>query len=124
MPRGGLFDFYWARIAKWCLLGCVVMLLWLLAPVVQCSWGAFRDTPISEARPTIEDPAVADSERLREGQGFWSKFTTSVGRCYARTPLFGQEAWKENLLVGFAAAWLIARLLAYLDLRRRRTFDH
>jgi len=42
--------------------------------------------------------------------------------CYARTPLLGQEAWKANLLLALVAATVIARLLAYVDARRRRTF--
>lgn len=121
MPRGGWFDFYWSRIARWCLLGAFVMLVWSLAPVVRCSWTAFRDTPIGEV-DTGADPSQADSGRVAKGQGFWNGFTWSVKQCYRRTPLFGQEPWKHQLLVGFAVGTVLAWIAADLASRRRKTF--
>lgn len=122
MATGRWFDFYWARIARWCCLGTIVMFLWLMAPVVRCSWAAFRDTPIGEVEPETAEPGDADSGRLDEGRGFWNTFTGSVNQCYRATPLLGQESWKRQLLIGFAAATILTWLLGRIAARRRRTF--
>jgi hypothetical protein len=89
------------------------MALWLLFPVARCSVDVFRDTPLS----TIDgapQPADADKARVEEGQGFFRTLVDGVEVCYAKTPLFGQESWKGNLLVGFGAAtvlaWIAGRL--------------
>lgn len=122
MPPPGRFDFYWKRISRWCLLGTVVMFLWLMAPVVSCSWTAFRETPISEMQPSDATPADADSQRVEEAQGFWAKFTRATKQCYAKTPLLGQEGWKTQLLLWLAGATLVTSLLARYDERRRKNF--
>lgn len=120
MAIGVVFD--WRRIARWCLLAALVMALWLLAPVVACSWGAFADTPIGDGAGTTADPSDVDAERVAQGTGFWNRFGGAVKVCYARTPLLGQEGWKANLLLALVVATVIARVLAYLDARRHRTF--
>ena len=122
--------FDWRSIGRWCLLATIVMLLWLLAPVAKCSWGAFRDTPLPQAMPhetssptPAPAPAPDAEEPVAEEPGFFSQLGTAVGGCYRRTPLFGQEDWKGHLLVLFAALTVIARGLYYLEQRRKRTFD-
>lgn len=85
-------------------------------PVAKCGFGAFRDTPLSEATPTPDQPAA-------EEPGFLSKVGGAIAVCYRKTPLLGQEDWKSYLLFGFAAGAVIAGVLAYGDARRKRTFD-
>ena len=114
-------DLDWPRLARWCLLGTVVMLLWLLAPVAKCSWIAFRDTPIGEVD---EDklPGEADRDRVEEGTGFFPRWGRAIEGCYRRTPLLGQERWKAYLLCGFAALMLLGRTLGWWERRRKSTF--
>ena len=97
------------------------MVVWLMVPVIKCSWTAFRDTPLSEAQPTLA-PSQNDSNRVEQSGGFFSKLTTSVKGCYAETPLFGQEDWKTYLLIGFVALTALTWGLAIWDVRRRSTF--
>ena len=102
------------------------MVLWLLAPVVKCSYAAFRDTPIGEIADQPEsDRAVgqADKDRVVEGTGFFSKFGRAVKECYRETPLLAQERWKRNLLFGFTALTLLGWSLGYYERRKKRTFD-
>lgn len=106
----------WRSIKRWCLVGTFAMVCWLMFPVAKCSFGAFRDTPLSEAQPTPDEPAA-------ETPGFLSKLGSEIKVCYRATPLLGQESWKSYLLFGFAAGALIAGVLAYADARRKRTFD-
>ena len=113
-PARRVFDLDWRRISRWCCLGTIVMALWLLFPVARCSVDVFRETPLS----TIDgapQPADADKARVEEAQGFFGTLVDGVEVCYAKTPLFGQESWKSNLLVGFGAAtvltWLAGRML-------------
>lgn len=106
----------------WCLLGTLVMVVWLLVPVVKCSWSAFRDTPLSESQPTLT-PDQTDENRVEQSDDFFTKLTTSVKGCYDRTPLFGQEDWKTYLLIGFAALTALTWGLAIWDARRRKTFE-
>lgn len=124
MPPPSRFDFDWPRISRWCLLGTIVMLLWLLAPVAKCSWAAFRDTPIGEVEeaPDVTAPGQTDKERVAEGTGFFSRWGSAVKVCYRRTPLLGQEGWKSKLLIGFGALTLITWSLGWNERRRRRTF--
>ncbi len=113
-PARSVFDLDWRRISRWCCLGTIVMVIWLLVPVARCSIDVFRDTPLS----TIDgapQPADADKARIEEGQGFFRTLVDGAEVCYARTPLLGQENWKSNLLIGFGAAtvlaWLIGRVM-------------
>lgn len=109
------FGPHWPRWRSWFLLGTLVMVLWLMAPVAKCSWIAFRDTPLSEAQPTDHVEQSDDD--------FFSQLTTSMKGCYARTPLLGQEDWKTFLLIGFAALSALTWGLAIWDVRRRKTFE-
>ncbi|HEY5921885.1 MAG TPA: hypothetical protein VIV11_09460 [Kofleriaceae bacterium] len=122
MVRPNRFEVDWRRLFRWCLLGTIVMLLWLLAPTVKCSWIAFRDTPIGEVDEE-QMPGEADKERVVQGTGFFDRWGIAIRGCYRQTPLFGQERWKGHLLVGFAALGLLAWSLDYWERRRRRTFD-
>jgi hypothetical protein len=115
----------WQRIARWTLLGTIVMLLWLLAPVAKCSWRAFRDTPIGEVEDSVDDqraPGQADKDRVVEGTGFFSQLGSSVRWCYRQTPLLGQEPWKRTLLVGFGALTVLAWSIGAWERRRKRTY--
>ncbi len=109
MPRIG-FD--WARLTKWCVIGAIAMVVWLVVPVASCSWHAFRDTPLGELDPNA--PAQTDKSRVDAGRGFWDELGTATEACYAKTPLLGQEPWKTSLLFAFvaigAAAWAMGRI--------------
>ena len=107
-------------MSRWCCLGTIVMLLWLLAPVARCSWVAFRDTPISDYDAERIHPSEADRDRIKQGEGFFDSLRRSTAYCYELTPLFGQEAWKENLMLSFAAATLVTWLLARITIWRER----
>jgi hypothetical protein len=121
MPRPSRFDIDGPRLARWCLLGTIVMLLWLLAPVAKCSWAAFRDTPIGEVD---EDklPGEIDRDRVEEGTGFFPRWGRAVQGCYKQTPIFGQEQWKAYLLCGFAGLTLLGRTLGWWERRRKSSF--
>ena len=118
-----LFDIDWRRISRWAFLGVVVMTVWLMMPTARCSYAAFRDTPLTEYDAPPGDPAnpaSADKTRVDEGKDFAGTWVHSVKACYQRAPLFGQEPWKGDLLIGFAfvtvLGWAITRLT-------RRTID-
>jgi len=114
-------DLDWARISRWSLLGAIVMMLWLLAPVARCSWIAFRETPIGEV--SEESPAATDKERVEQGAGFFPRWGRAVKGCYQQTPLFSQERWKTTLMLVFAGVTLLGWTITYVERRRRRTFD-
>jgi hypothetical protein len=117
-PRRFRFDF--RRFSRWCLLGTFVMFVWLIAPVVKCSFVAFRDTPLSETQPDLA-PSSTDTERVEQSEGFVSSVVSKSKVCYARTPLLGQEGWKTKLFLGFAGATLLAWVIHTILMRRRRT---
>jgi hypothetical protein len=110
-------------MARWCALGAIVMLLWLLAPVASCSFDAFRDTPISEYDANKSNVSEADRDRVRKGEGFFRTLGRSVAYCYERTPLTGQESWKDTLLFCFAGAALVAFVLGRLSAPSRGSLD-
>lgn len=121
VARSSWLDIDWPRLSRWCLLGTIVMLLWLLAPVATCSWQAFRDTPIGEVAEG-EAPAQADRERVEQGTGFFSRWGSATAGCYRQRPLFGQERWKGHLLVGFGVLTVLGWTLGWWERRRKRTF--
>ena len=122
MARPSRFEVDWRRLFRWCLLGTIVMTLWLLGPTIKCSWYAFRDEPIGEVDEEAM-PGQADKDRVVQGTGFFDRWGYAIKGCYRQTPLFGQERWKESLMLGFAGLALLAWLIDYWERRRRRTFD-
>jgi hypothetical protein len=120
----GLLTLDWRSIKRWCLIGALLMVGWLLLPTAKCSFQAFRDTPLTETGPHYDpnNPNVP-AEEEEEEPGFFSKLGSSISSCYAKTPLFGQEDWKEYLLIGFASAWLLLWTVVFIDDRKRKTFD-
>jgi len=117
----GLLTFDWRSIKRWCLIGTLLMIGWLLLPTARCSVDAFRDTPLPEAQPHLDPSAPPDADE--EEPGFFSKLGSSISACYDKTPLFGQEDWKEYLLIGFASVWLLAWTVVFIDERKKKTFD-
>lgn len=115
--RGAFSDFDWSRTSRWCLLGAIVMVIWLLVPVARCSFTAFRSTPLNESDAPV-DPNAADKARLEEGRGFLDRWTRQVGVCYDAKPLFGQEAWKSDVMLAFAATSALAFVFARMTKRR------
>lgn len=117
----GFFDFDWRRLFRWCRLGAIVMVIWLMAPSVKCSFKAFEDTPISDANS--DNASDVDKDRVKQGTGFWGKWTHEMGVCYREKPLFGQEAWKKTLLLAFVGIGALAWLLDWNQKGRKRTFE-
>ncbi len=115
-------DLDWRRISRWCFVGAIVMVVWLLVPTVRCSWRAFRDTPISAMDPAAEHVGQADRARLEHGKGFVDDVTTSVKACYAKTPLLDQEEWKTDLLFALVALAIVAGAVARYEARKKRTY--
>jgi hypothetical protein len=115
LVMGISFDPNWARISRWCSLGAIVMVLWLLAPTVKCSFAAFRDEPLEERTPHSDG-----SERVAE-RGFLSRWGSAIKGCYAVTPLLGQEAWKRKALYGLAGLAALTYAIAAFERRRKRT---
>jgi len=101
------------------------MIGWLFAPTIKCSWGTWNAIPISETDVNAPraDPGQVDDSRLHEGEGFFSKLGTGVKACYAKTPFFGQEEWKLNLLYTFAGIAALCYAASYFGSRRRRGYD-
>jgi hypothetical protein len=99
----------WKRIAKWCLLGAIVMLIWLMVPVVRCSVGVFRDAPLQQI-DGAPAPSQADRERVEQGKGFAYTLYHGAIDCYDETPLMDQGV-KSTVLIGFAGLTLLAYLL-------------
>jgi hypothetical protein len=116
-----VLDLDWRRISRWTLLGTVVMLLWLLAPVAKCSWNAFRDTPLGEV--SDNSPAAADKERVAQGTSFFPRWGRAIKGCYLETPLLSQQKWKTTLLFVFAGITVLGWSLAYYERRKRRTYS-
>lgn len=112
----GRIGFDWRRATRWCLIGVIVMLGWLLWPTARCSWSAYMATPISDLDPNSSAPAESDSSRVDAGKGFVEELSSAVKQCYAKTPLLGQESWKSTLLFAFgvlgAAAYAMGRITA------------
>ena len=122
MAGGILGYFYWRRIRRWCLLGTIGMVLWLLYPVATCSFGAFKETPLSDYE-TSDQPGQADKSRVKAGETFVGSWFDKTKICYARTPLTGQEDWKTELLLGLAIATVVATLLDKLTAHPLRGND-
>lgn len=116
----GHIAFDWKRLSRYCLLGTFIMFVWLMVPVTKCSFAAFRDTPLSELDANAA-PSAVDTNRIDQSQSFVGKVVDSAKLCYARTPLLGQEGWKGNLLLAFAAGTVLTWLMHRWDTRRRRT---
>lgn len=112
-----MLDLNWQRISRWTLLGAIVMVLWLLAPTVKCSFGAFKDEPLSEATPAY------DRGDKPEEPGFFERWGTQTKACYKQTPLLGQEAWKNNVLYALAGLSLLTYLIGTFERSRKRTYD-
>ncbi len=117
-----ILDFDWRRLMRWSILGAVVMTLWLLAPTARCSWRAFRDEPLDEAHPMSDTPGSHKQEGI-EGDGFFTRWGSSIKHCYNRTPPFSQEKWKRNVLIGFGAATLLFYALSEFERRRKKTYS-
>jgi hypothetical protein len=117
----GFLDFDWRRLFRWCCLGAIVLVIWLMVPSVKCSFKAFEDTPISDV--DNENVAQADKERVQQGTGFWSKWGGAMKSCYNEKPLLGQEAWKRTLLFVFLGIGALAWSLDRYEKRRKRTFE-
>ena len=118
-----MFIIDWKRASRWCCLGTIVMLVWLLAPVARCSFASFRDTPLSDADSATARPADADKDRVKGGQSFLFTMIHDTQSCYRRTPLFGQQPWKGNLLVAFSAGMILTWSIGRLTGRRRRKLE-
>ena len=121
MAGGILGYFYWKRIKRWCVLGAIGMVLWLLYPVAVCSFGAFKDTPIGAVESN--QPTAADKGRVQEGQTFIGGWFDKTKICYDRTPLTGQESWKTEILIGLAIAAVVAALMDRLTAGPHRGRD-
>lgn len=115
--------FYWKSIMRWCLLGTIVMFVWLMIPTAKCSIQALRDTPLPEATPHEQPAQPTDEQPEQEEPGFFSKLGSAMGRCYRAKPLFGQESWKSNLMVLFAALTAVAWTMKFLEERRKRSYE-
>jgi hypothetical protein len=112
---GPRFD--WPRLSRWCLIGTIGMLVYLLAPVARCTWRAFRDTPISGA--ASESPGDTDQVRVDRGRGFVAGMFEACGDCYQRTPLPGQELWEKQTLAVLGGATLLTFLIGRAAAPRR-----
>jgi len=116
------WDFNWQRISRGCVLGAIVMLCWLAAPIVACSWDAWNATPISSMDPAA-GLSQADQQRVDQSKGFFDKLGSSVKQCWAKTPLLDQEPWKTNLLYTFAGVAVLAFGLHRWQNRRTNTYS-
>jgi hypothetical protein len=117
------FEFNWQRISRGCFFAAFVMLCWLAMPIASCSWDAWNDTPISDDwDPKAANVSKADKDRLSEGRGFFDKLGDSVHGCYKKTPLFGQEPWKNNLLYTFLGVGVLAYVLAKWQAQRNKSY--
>src|SRR3954470_11662294 len=104
-------DLDWRRLSRWCLLGTIVMLLWLLYPVARCSFSSFEETPINDVEEA-GGPGHSDQSRVDEGRGFFRTWLSATAVCYERTPLTGQEEWKTYLLYGLVGATVATKIVA------------
>ena len=116
------WDFNWQRISRGCVLGAIVMLCWLAAPIVACSWDAWNATPISAMDPAA-GVSQADQQRVEQRDSFFDKLGSSVKQCWAKTPLLDQEPWKTNLLYTFAGVAVLAFGLHRWQNRRTNTYS-
>jgi hypothetical protein len=108
-----VIDPNWPRIRRWCLLGAVVMLLWLAAPIARCSWAAFRDEPLNEAMPHDAQ------DNPRPDRSFFSRWGSAIEGCYASTPLLGQEPWKRNVLFALLGLALLSHVASLVERRKK-----
>ena len=99
----------WKRVAKWCVLGAVVMLIWLMVPVVKCSVGVFRDAPLQQI-DGAPAPSEADRERVEQGKGFAYTLYHGAIACYEDTPLTEQGV-KSTVFLGLAGMSILAYFL-------------
>lgn len=124
MSRPGRVGFDWRRLSRWCTIGAIGVVLWLLAPVAKCTYAEFRDTPLGEVDPEgTGQPGQGDKERVKEGASFFAKMGDAASECYAATPLLGQEAWKRELLFALIGVAVLARVIAELQERGNRSFE-
>ncbi|MDB4956974.1 MAG: hypothetical protein JWO36_4543 [Myxococcales bacterium] len=96
----------------------IVMFVWLMVPVAKCTYSAFREIPIGEV-DAEQVPGQVDRERLNKYDGFLDHFGSAVKQCYQRTPLLGQQRWKSDLLIGFAALMVVTGIISRIMARRK-----
>lgn len=96
------------------LLATVVLTVWLLAPVAQCGFAAFRDTPLDS---DTQEVSQGDKVRVQKGTDFFDNVGHATKLCYAQTPLTDQ-GWKSTLFYIAAGGTLVA--WGFGKLQRRR----
>lgn len=118
-----VLDLDWRKWMRWFILATIVMVLWSLVPTARCAWTSFRAEPLNEATPiSATEGSHSDSVPISE-RGFFERWGSAIKQCYARTPLLGQEKWKRNLLLGFAAAALLMYALSEIERRNKKTYS-
>jgi len=114
----------WGKVSRWSFLGAFVLLVWLLYPTAQCSWGKFRDTPMStELEDSEFDAWRADEERINGAENFFERWYLATEICYAKTPLMGQSPWKGKLMVFLFIIAVISRVVDSRWRRKRRQYS-
>jgi len=86
------FALDWRRLMRWCLLGTAIMFLWLMAPVVKCTFTAFQ------AHRSVR--SIRISLRRRPTPSAWSRsgfvqVTTAAKVCYSRLRSSDRRAGRE-----------------------------
>lgn len=117
-----ILDLDWRRLMRWSILGAVVMVIWLFAPTIKCSWKAFRDEPLDEAHPVSGTPG-AHKQDVIEGDGFFSRWGGAIKYCYKHKSPWDQEPWKKNLFFGLAAAAVLFYVISEIERRNKRTYS-
>ena len=117
-----MLDFDWRRLMRWCIFGAVVMTIWVFAPTGRCSYRAFRDEPLDEAYP-ISDTAGSHKVASAEGEGFFSRWGTSIKVCYKYTAPLDRTPWKRNVLYGFLGAAVLFYAFSEIERRKKRTYS-
>ena len=90
------------------------MTCWLLAPVAQCGFKAFKDEPLDSSTDSISQ---TDKDRVAKGRGFFEDVGRATKVCYAKTPLTDQ-GWKSDVFLGAAGLTIVAWGLGKLQRRR------
>jgi hypothetical protein len=106
------FSIDWKSTRKWCVLGAIVMVIWLLVPFAKCSFDAFAATPLPQATPHAGEPPVDAPD---PDEGFFSKLGRAVKVCYKRDPLVWQEDWQHYVLALCLGVIAIATVALYFE---------
>jgi hypothetical protein len=103
----------WGRLSRICLIGLLVMLVWLALPAAQCTLSGMNETQIGAVDEEHHEVSSSDTQRVGQSTGFLGRFFGNVKVCFALHPFSTQEEWKRKAALGCGAGFVIFGLVGW-----------